>query len=318
MSFARWIVTACAILVLCAPLTLALAALSGVGHRWVDILAQFTAPALIATLILAAGLAAGRLWIASGAGAVVTLTLLIAVWPQWFPQMGEARPGAPVVSLYSANLFRENVDAKAIGASVAAADADVVLLIEAALPSAELQRVLKDYPHILAQPGFDRKSDNRRVIASRFPLIQGPRVPRDLPGQTAVVQTPFGPLTLVSAHLTRPWPYQYQWGQIIQTMELDSLMTGVSGPAIVAGDFNSVSSARIGRQVQNNIGLRPAPGLPGTWPSRLPALFGITIDQVYRTPDLAFVDRRVGRRNGSDHRPVVTRFTLAEPVPPRP
>ena len=314
MSFARWIVTACAILVLCAPLTLALAALSGVGHRWVDILAQFTAPALIATLILVAGLALGRLWIASCMGAIVALTLLLAVWPQWFPQMGEARPGAPVVSLYSANLFRENVDARAIDASIAAADADMVILIEAALPSAQLQHVLKDYPHILAQPGFDRESDNRRVIASRFPLTRGVRVNRDLPGQTAVVQTPFGSLTLVSAHLTRPWPYQYQWGQIIQTMELDTLMAEVSGPAIVAGDFNSVSSARIGRQVQNDIGLRPAPGLPGTWPSQLPALFGITIDQVYRTPDLALVDRRVGRRNGSDHRPVVTRFTLAEPA----
>uniref|UniRef100_UPI0035C68B0F FtsX-like permease family protein n=1 Tax=Marinobacter sp. TaxID=50741 RepID=UPI0035C68B0F len=44
---------------------LGIAALSGVGHRWVDILAQFTAPALLAAVTaLALGLLiAGRVWV---------------------------------------------------------------------------------------------------------------------------------------------------------------------------------------------------------------------------------------------------------------
>jgi endonuclease/exonuclease/phosphatase (EEP) superfamily protein YafD len=86
---------------------------------------------------------------------------------------------------------------------------------------------------------------------------------------------------------------------------------------IVAGDFNSVSSARIGRQIRDDIGLKPNPGWPGSWPSKAPAPFGFTIDQVYRTPDLAVVSRSIGKRTGSDHRPVVTRFTLAvsQPAP---
>ena len=82
-------------------------------------------------------------------------------------------------------------------------------------------------------------------------------------------------------------------------------------PVIAAGDFNSVSSARIGRQVQSQAGLIPAPGFPGTWPTRLPAFAGITIDQVYRSPDLALVSRRLGEPTGSDHRPVVTEFRKA-------
>ena len=42
-----------------------------------------------------------------------------------------------------------------------------------------------------------------------------------------------------------------------------------------------------------------------------PAAAAVTIDQVYASPDLAFVSRGLGRPNGSDHRPVVTGITRA-------
>jgi endonuclease/exonuclease/phosphatase (EEP) superfamily protein YafD len=83
-------------------------------------------------------------------------------------------------------------------------------------------------------------------------------------------------------------------------------------PVIAAGDFNSVSTARIGRQIQADMGLIPAPGWPATWPSQAPAFAGITIDQVYRSPDLALITRHLGQPTGSDHRPVVTEFTRAQ------
>ena len=125
--------------------------------------------------------------------------------------------------------------------------------------------------------------------------------------------TPLGPVNLVSVHLTRPWPFEESWGQISQTMALDEMLQSLSGPVVVAGDFNSVSNARIGKMVQRDISLRPAAGFPGTWPAALPSLFGITIDQVYASPDLAFVSRRLGQPTGSDHRPVVTEITRAAP-----
>jgi endonuclease/exonuclease/phosphatase (EEP) superfamily protein YafD len=296
---------------------LALAALSGVGHRWVDILAQFTAPALMATLVLVAVLAVSRLWIATGAGGVVALLLLIALWPQWAPDKGTPAPDAPTISLYSANLYIGNQNADAIAASVRAADADIVVMFEAneALTPA-FDRILAGYPHRLISPGVDQDRVERRIIASRWPLTAVRERADGLSDQTAVVDTPLGPVNIVGVHLTRPWPYQYQWGQITQVMALEAVLADLSGPVIVAGDFNSVSSARIGRQIQNDLGLIPASGWPGTWPAQLPPLFGITIDQVYRSPDLAFIDRRLGQRTGSDHRPVITRFTLAQPPEP--
>lgn len=311
----RWAARLAALAVLGAPATIALAALSGHGHRWVDILAQFTAPALAATVLLVSGLVALRLRAAALAGLAVCGLLAAAVWPQWFPPRGAARPGAGEISVYSANLWALNPDVEAIARSIARADADVVILVELGdAPAARLDTVLAGYPHRVGTARVDRVSGPARaMIASRYPLREIPEVMNDgLAAVTAVADTPLGPVGLMGVHLTRPWPFQYQWGQINQVTAMTELRRALPAPVIVAGDFNSVSSARIGRQVQAEAGLIPAPGFPGTWHAALPAPLGVTIDQVWRSPELALLDRRLGQRNGSDHRPVVTRFTLAE------
>jgi len=318
MSVARWIFTVLALGLLGAPLAIAVAALSGIGHRWVDILAQFTAPALMGVIAFAAVLLLARLWIAGGGAVAVVLLLLLAVWPQWSPTSGRPQPGAPVLTMYSANLYVMNSDVAAMKASIDAANADIVVLIEMSRAASDnVDLLLAEYPHRIAHPGLKRSSGDRTIIASRYPVaaLRGDTQYQGLASVSARVETPLGPINVVGVHLTRPWPYQYQWGQITQVMGLTEVIGRYEGPVLVAGDFNSVSSARIGKQVRADIGLTPAPGWPGTWPSRLPAALGITIDQVYHSPDLAVLDRRLGRRTGSDHRSVVTRFTLAASPP---
>lgn len=305
-------VVACALL--CTPLGIALAGLSGWGHRWVDILAQFTAPALVATVILTLLLALLRLRFAGVFGLAICGLLATAVWPQWFPPRGAPQRGAVTISVYSANIRALNVDIDAIARSIARADADVVILVELGdAPAADLDRVLASYPHRVGAARVDRSSGPARaMIASRYPLREVPEVMNDgLAAVTAVAATPLGEIGLMGVHLTRPWPFQHQWGQISQVMAMTDLRDRLPGPVIVAGDFNSISSARIGRQIQAEAGLAPAPGFPGTWHAALPSPFGITIDQVWRSPDLALLDRRLGDKNGSDHRPVITRFTAA-------
>lgn len=289
------------------------AALSGIGHRWVDILAQFTAPALTAALALGLVCLILRLWPAAGVGAGVGLVLLVALWPQWTPPMGAARPGQPALRVYSANLWARNADVAAMRRSIVAANADIVILVEFGdVAAANADTILAGYPHRAFIGRVERPSGAARsVIASRHPILrQLPDPPDGLSTVGAVVDTPLGPIDVFGVHLTRPWPFQYQWGQITQVMALQARRDAAPDhPVIAAGDFNSVSSARIGRQVQSDLGLVPAPGWPGTWPSRLPALLGMTIDQVYRSPDLALIDRRLGQPTGSDHRPVITEFT---------
>ncbi len=300
-------------LALTAPLLLGLLALSRFGHRWVDILFQFTAPLLIVTVLLTAVLAGARMWAATLHGLAAIVALALAVAPQWFPASAAPRPGAPLVRIYSANVQALNTDVDAIRLSLVAVDADVVVLIEVGdAPAARLDQILADYPHRIASPRIERSSGAARsVVASRWPLTAIRDRPDGLHAVGATVRTPLGPLNVLGVHLTRPWPFQEQWGQISQTMALAAVVSDLSGPVVVAGDFNSVSSARIGRQIRRDIGLRPAPGFPGTWPAAVPSVFGVTIDQVYRSPDLALVSRRLGRPTGSDHRPVVTEITLA-------
>ncbi len=292
------------------------AALSGIGHRWVDILAQFTSPVLLAAIGVIVVCLLFRLWPASIVGGLACVVLTLSVWPQWTPAKGVPVPDQPIVRVYSANLYVFNTDVAAMRRSIAVADADIVVLVELGqAPASRLDQLLPDYPHRVLI-GQARAGDHARsIIASRYPILQRlPERPDGLSTVGATVQTPIGPINVFGVHLTRPWPYQYQWGQISQVMGLAERMKAAPDhPVIAAGDFNSVSSARIGKQIQSDLGLIPAPGWPGTWPSQIPAFAGITIDQVYRSPDLALITRRLGEPTGSDHRPVVTEFTRAQP-----
>lgn len=290
------------------------AALSGIGHRWVDILAQFTSPVLLAAVGVTVVCLLFRLWPASIVGGLACVVLALSVWPQWTPAKGVPIPDQPIVRIYSANLYVFNTDVAAMRRSIAAADADILVLVELGqAPASRLDQLLPDYPHRVLI-GQARAGDHARsIIASRYPILQRlPERPDGLSTVGATVQTPIGPINVFGVHLTRPWPYQYQWGQITQVMALAERMKDAPDhPVIAAGDFNSVSSARIGKQIQSDLGLIPAPGWPGTWPSQIPASAGITIDQVYRSPDLALITRRLGEPTGSDHRPVITEFTRA-------
>lgn len=300
-------------LALLAPLGIALAGLSGIGHRWVDILAQFTGPALVAAAagLVAAALLRSRTLVA--AAVIVCAFVLAAGSSQWAPPRGDPEEGSPNFTLYSANLQARNTDVDAMATSIAAADADVVVLVEFGdAPAAEIDRVLAGYPYRAVNGRIDRPSGAARsVIASRRPLRDiRLRIPT-LFVVGARVETDIGPVTIAGVHMTRPWPYQIQWEQIRQAEGLSVWARSVDGPVIAAGDFNSVSSARIGRIIKGDGALIPAPGWPGTWPAKLPAAAGMTIDQVYRSPDLALVERRLGLPTGSDHRPVITRFARA-------
>lgn len=292
------------------------AGLSGHGHRWVDILAQFPSPAFAGAVALAALAPALRMPRFGGLFVAVAALLALAAWPQWFPPRKEAMPDAPALTVYSANLWARNGDVEAQIGSVAAARADVVMLVEVGdAVAAQLDRLLADHPHRLVSRIHDGANGrSRTVIASRWPL-QETRLSDPVWGLEAVAETPLGPVRLTAAHLTRPWPFQYQWGQLIHAERLAQLKGDDDRPFILAGDFNSVSSARVGRLVRDLNGAWAAPGWPGTWPAFLPGPFRLTIDQVYYSPKLALTARRLGAPTGSDHAPVITTFSLPPDAP---
>ena len=182
-------------------------------------------------------------------------------------------------------------------------------------PADRLDTLLAGYPHRTAVGRMRGPGDHAQsIVASRYPIVQRlPDRPDGLSAAGAVVKDAHrADQRLRRASDPGPGPIQYQWGQITQVMALtERRLAAPANSVIAAGDFNSVSTARIGKQIQADMNLIPAPGWPGTWPSQAPAFAGITIDQVYRSPDLALITRRLGLPTGSDHRPVITEFTRA-------
>lgn len=297
------------------PFLLAIAALGRVDHPMGDLLVQFSAAALVATLALTLVLALLNLTPAVVSALAVTALLVLANWPQWFPGNGRtAVADAPALSVYSANLWVYNRNTEAIARSIQQADADILVLVElGAEARARADQLFEAYPHRLYAGLTDHPSQS--AIISRYPLttIRGPRHRETV---AALAHTPLGPINVVGVHLTRPWPYQPPDAQAGQVRQLARLRDQLHGPVIMAGDFNAVSSGRIGRQVRSSMGLIPAPGWPGTWPHRLPSPLGMTLDQVWFSQDLVLQSRRLAADTGSDHRPVLTRFRPARPPAP--
>lgn len=293
--------------------TIGVAAFSGIGHRWVDLLALFPAPAFACAVVLAALAAVMKSPRSAGMLLAVAAFLAAAAWPQWSPSRSAPEPDGPPMVVYSANLWARNPDIEAQIRSVAKADADIVMLVEVGDAAAgHLDRLTAGYPHRVASDVHDGANGrSRTVIASRWPLTET-RFSDPVWGLEAVAATPLGPVRLTATHMTRPWPFQYQWGQLTHAERLAQLKGDDQRPFILAGDFNSVSTARVGKLIRDLNGAWAAPGWPGTWPSFVPAPFRVTIDQVYYSPKLALTSRRLGGPNGSDHSPVITTFRRAK------
>lgn len=289
------------------------AAFSGIGHRWVDLLALFPAPAFACAVVLTALALAVKAPRAGGLMLSVAALLAAAAWPQWFPPRADPERDGPAMTVYSANLWARNPDVEAQIRSVQKADADILMLVEVGdAVAARLDRLTAGYPYRVTSRVHDGANGrSRTVIASRWPLTET-RFSDPVWGLEAVAATPVGPVRLTATHMTRPWPFQYQWGQLNHAERLAQLKGDDTRPFILAGDFNSVSTARVGKLIKNLNGAWAAPGWPGTWPSFVPGPFRVTIDQVYYSPKLALISRRLGRANGSDHSPVITTFRRAK------
>ena len=308
------LVDACGFLLGLSPLVVAASALLQINHRVPELLLQFTAPLLVATALATALAAILRLKATMVAGLISTVLLAFAVAPQWFPESPKPAENSPELRVYWSNVWARNHDLEAISASVKAASPDIVLMAEVSpAVNDNLDTILPEHLYrVVSVVGNRNVAPARVLIASRWPIRPHDENTQDrLTAISALAQTPLGEVGLMSAHLTRPWPYRTHGAQMTQARDMARLRPLLGQRAIIAGDFNSVSNSYLGRYVAKDMGVRPAPAFPGTWPSNVPSPLGITIDQVWHSPELAVKSRELGKANGSDHRPVIVRFTAA-------
>ena len=297
-----------------APIVVAASALLKIDHRIPELLLQFTAPVLILTAVATLLALLFRLKATVLAGLLSSVLLALAVAPQWFPGGPKPATDAPEMTVYWSNVWAQNDDVSAIAASIKDANPDIVLMAEVSPEvNANLDTILPDHPYRSTSVVGNRNvAPARALIASRWPIkMQEENTHDTLTAVSALVETPLGEVGVMASHLTRPWPYRIHGTQRIQAADMGQLRPQLGSAAIIAGDFNSVSNSNLGRYVSREMGLTAAPGFPGTWPSKVPAPLGITIDQVWHSPELAVKSRKLGKANGSDHNPVIVRFTAA-------
>jgi endonuclease/exonuclease/phosphatase (EEP) superfamily protein YafD len=290
----------------------ALTALSfcGAWYYPADLFSHFrlhlAAAALILTICL---LLAGPRRAALLVIALVAINLL-AVAPVRTVPVAQARPGDLALTIVTFNIWGRNGGLKAVARMLEATAADIVLLQEVG-PQADglLAALASAYPW---------RHDCRRVkwcdvaILSRAPWVEtGTVAPTS--DQASFLWARFErggkSFTVATTHLNRPpWP--------IHLRQIDSVARAVarlSGPVILAGDFNAAPwSHAIGRLIENS-GLAPLAGLRPTWPAAL-GLAQLPIDHVLVSDGVRNLGAKRGPFAGSDHLPVIARLAIGAPT----
>jgi endonuclease/exonuclease/phosphatase (EEP) superfamily protein YafD len=119
---------------------------------------------------------------------------------------------------------------------------------------------------------------------------------------------------LLAVHLEPPMTAEWSQDHRRQIRELEDLLGKVAGPFVVAGDFNDTPASPTMRRLleRRQAHLAPPSWLP-SWPMTL-GIFGIPIDLIIGSEDVAFTRRTLLSGLGSDHRGIqVSIATLQNP-----
>jgi endonuclease/exonuclease/phosphatase (EEP) superfamily protein YafD len=186
---------------------------------------------------------------------------------------------------------------------------DIVALIEVRSDWRPAIDTLADiYPYRVMEPRY-----GETVILSKTPLE-----PFDAPGAGAsivfadIAQPGGPPLRIAVTHFTRPWPWDKAGAQRGQLARFAEAWRANGEADIVVGDFNGAPWSAPLKTLSRHTGLRPAIGAGGTWPTFLPAILRLPIDNAFVGPRVRAIRRQVRGPTGSDHAPVLYDVTLAD------
>lgn len=218
----------------------------------------------------------------------------------------------PDFSLISFNVLGENPRGAEIAAYLIEEAPDVAVILEAPALHDHLDQMWAAFPHNAGCGPADRCD---MAVFSRHRLSGVEVLPfYSLPGRliVATLELETGPVTLIAAHLTKP--YYGQWHDR-QLERLAELLERVDGPLVLAGDFNSQPFVRAFRHILiERSELRLVSQMQQTWPALdLPGsrYAGFAIDHVLVRGDISPVSAElIEDAIGSNHRGFFSRFDL--------
>jgi endonuclease/exonuclease/phosphatase (EEP) superfamily protein YafD len=195
---------------------------------------------------------------------------------------------------------------------------DVVILQEATPETARIMATLSDvYPFSI---GESREDAFGIVILSRHPVLEKEVIP--IPGYVMnntgvrmVIQPPGmkNPVILITVHAIPPVCLSCGRQRNRELAFMAELIRKERHANIIfEGDWNITPYSPWFRDLLKKTGLNyQSYGLflNPSWPSALPSLFRIPIDQILFSNGLIQTDKFTGPANGSDHLPVIARFS---------
>jgi len=293
-----------------------LAGLSAPLHPPADIVNHFRSGilAVAAALLAAALMLRARRLAWAGAALTGVNVVLLALPLLWSAEAAEQSiPGQALASTRGRNikLITFNMafhDAKAVVRFLLEEDPDIAVLQEAGTPQTDVLRAAlgRRYPHI----HVCRVPHNcaAAILARRPWAAAGHEYwTKDSP-ETLWVQfddAEFGRLRVVGVHLALPFRAEHQTNHVAR---LIALRAGITGPLVIAGDFNMTPWSYRQQHLLAATGLRRHTTFLRSWPTDgqywLPWPTFL-IDQVLTTPDIKSVSICIGPRLGSDHLPVI-------------
>jgi endonuclease/exonuclease/phosphatase (EEP) superfamily protein YafD len=258
-------------------------------------------------------LALRRKWLPAAALLVIAA---LNAWPvlPYVPHLAPAvaaPPAAARLKVLAVNVSFRQFSARRFREIVAEAAPDVLLVVEFT-PHAEevLAEFDKVFPQQLKAPA---EGPYGIALWSRFPLQSAYTFPLGpVQGVEARVQTPAGVFTLLGAHLVSPTLPRRAEQRNEGLQMLAERRAAISGPVIVAGDFNvtpyspyysdwlattRLTDSRYGRT------------LSASWPAILPIL-GIPIDHVAVSNEFAILSHQRLPAFGSDHWGIMAELAL--------
>lgn len=298
------------LLALLAAVTLALGALGGLAAP-LDTLALLRVPSAVVLL--------GTAFVFGGAVRLASLVFALVMLATCWKGHRQGEPSADLI-LYQKNVFHQNESPHALVADIIASDADVLTLQELSYETAIVKTELSgSYPHVHActYRGWEI------AVMSRLPFTGTGALCSQSRGLAAVeVLTVQGPVWVASTHIPWPWPFD-GWDS---GREFAELLAGLSGPIVVAGDFNTVpwaatvtrlaraAGAKVLGPVRGSLRVDPVRmvrgnDMTGAFDAALgPLAVPLPIDHV-----LAPGGQRSLRPGlGSDHRGVLARIVLSD------
>ncbi|MEM6374525.1 MAG: endonuclease/exonuclease/phosphatase family protein [Pseudomonadota bacterium] len=263
-------------------------------HGLGDSLAVFRV--LFSGLLLALALFwAGRRVVRVSLSALAILGLGSVFWHK----LPAGSPGPKVI--YQKNLLHSNDNLPGVADDILATDADFVTLQEVSIANeALLERLKPVYPH---QHLCRYTQRSGIAILSRIAPVDEGECGKAAGFAMLSFLDDDGPFTVMSLHLTWPFPRQ----QARQVTRLTPVLQGIDGPVLIGGDFNMVPWSHALRQIARASGSeRAGPALASFLLGSLP----VAIDHVF-APHGGRAEARP--LLGADHFGILARVHLRDP-----